>query len=520
MWKLKWVRQLVILVAFLCLIIALEKNGVVNTVSPTAEEINEDQILTVLISDNWQNLDPAMAADLQSAKITSNIFEGLTRYKSGTVDVEPALATDWQVEQNGKVWFFDLRQNVTFHDGTPFNAEAVKFSVERVMSSYKIMPYAEMVFGMVDKIEVIDDYRVKFVLEYPYAPFINHLAMPWAAPIISPHSIESSQLAGTGPYKLVECQDNNVILAANENYWNNASVIKKVIFQVETDGQERLNKLLAGKADIADNLLLSSEEMQNYKSLVQLQKDGISLNYLGFYTNKEPFISSRLRRAFIMSLNRPQLVKRLYGESITVADGYVPTNMLGHSNDLAQYPYNTTESKRLLLENGFSGTEITLITYQDTRPYNLAGGTQLAQMIKKELASVGIKVRIKTYPWSQYKKALMRQDGDCFLYGWVGDNTDPDNFLYTLLTTPQIKQGLNLTRYSNPQVDRILANAREVTDSQVRQRLYYHAQQIILQDAPLVLLNYGQVAAVTTATVNHFTLQPTGCFYLNQVYKD
>ncbi|MBM7855672.1 peptide/nickel transport system substrate-binding protein [Desulfohalotomaculum tongense] len=525
MLKIKWLRRLVLLLAFLFFIAALEKNGVVNTTAPPAKNTAQDSLI-ILTDRQWITLDPAMAADPQSAKIINNIFEGLVKYKPGSVEVEPALATGWQVEQDGRVWIFHLRRGVKFHDNTPFNAQAVKFSVERVMAGKEIMPYSEMVFGMVDKVEVLNDYTVKFVLKYPYAPFLQNLAMPWAAPMVSPTAVKKLGLdfgrspVGTGPFQLQKWQDERLVLTANENHWKQAPFIKKVLFQAEADNRERLKKLATGRVDIVDNIYLPKLSAKQLKNTVPVQQTSASINYLGFYTDKAPFNSSRLRRAVTMAVNREKLVQELYNGSILPAESYIPAGIPGHSKKLTQYPYNIDECKKLLEQNGYAGgMNLTLITYQGPRPYNPAGGEKLAQAIKKQLALAGINVKIKVYPWPEYKRALKRREGDCFLYGWVGDNGDPDNFLYTLLTTPQIKRGLNPAGYSNPQVDRMLASARQVTDPKLRQRIYYHAQQIILQDAPWILFNYGYDSALITKNVKNFKLQPTGGYYLYGIYK-
>ncbi|MBO8138756.1 MAG: ABC transporter substrate-binding protein [Desulfotomaculum sp.] len=524
MWKNKWIRQIILLSAFLFLILALEKHGMVKTNAPPALH-KEKSSLKILLSTRWTTLDPAMAADPESAKIISNIFEGLVRYQPGSLEVEPALATSWSAEQDGKVWIFNLRRGVKFHDGTPFNAQAVKFSVERVIFGKGRMPYSEMAFGMVEKVEVLDEYKVKFVLEYPYAPFLQTLAMPWAAPIVSPTAVKKYSgdfglhPVGTGPYKLEKWDNNLLELAANNNYWNNAPLVKKIIFMVEPDNTDRLNKLAAGAADIADKVSPKQEFIQKF-NLKLANQTNASINYLGFYTNKPPFNSSRLRRAVVMALNRQELVKKLYDTSIKPAECCIPAGSPGYSSKLNQYPYNLEESRKILAENGYgNGINITLITYQESRPYNPAGGEKMASAVKQHLAAAGINVKIVTYPWSQYKDALKRQEGDCFLYGWVSDNGDPDNFLYPLFTGPQKDRGLNITRYSNPQVDRLLTSARQTTDSFLRQRLYYHAQQIILQDAPCIFLNYGRSTAAVTSKVRQFILQPTGVFYLHRVYK-
>lgn len=517
----KWVRQVVFLVSVLLIVIMLENRDAVTTLAPHSE--NTVKILT---AERWESLDPAYAGDAASANIISNIFEGLVKYKANSTEVEPALATDWEIHENGRVWIFHLRKGVKFHDGTPFNAAAVKFSVERVMKGKNTMPYANMAFEMVENIEIMDDYTVKFTLKQAYAPFLQSLAMPWAAPIVSPSAVKglndrfAENPVGTGPFCLKDKSENELVLVANKNYWQDPPAVNKVVFIYQPDEKRRLEMLVNGEADIADGISPANIAWAEKNNLKVLKQPAASVNYLGFYANKPPFASARIRRAVTMALDREALAEQLYDKQLAVGESYLPPKVAGYSSKLTQYPYQIDEAKNLLAQNGYpNGMTITLITYQETRPYNPVGGVRLAQGIKEQLAKAGINVQIKAYPWEEYKEALKRQEGNCFLYGWTGDNGDPDNFLATLLTTNQIESGLNIARYSNPQVDRILASAQQVVDGEVREQLYYHAQQIILQEAPWVVLNYGCHIAVSQRNVQKFTLQPIGGYYLQWMKK-
>lgn len=519
----KWIRQLLILMAFLLLVVVMENRHNIPTIAPLSAE----QTLTILLPENVATLDPAQVGDRQSAMLINNIYEGLVKYKPNSTTLEPALATQWQVQQQGKVWIFSLRQGVKFHDHTPFNAEAVKFSVERILAEQN-SPYREMVFGMVERVEVLDDYNIKFILKYPYAPFIHNLAMPWAAPMVSPTAVKNFGAdfgrypVGTGPFKLEKGQqEHSLVLTSNENYWQQPPHIKKVIFRVVENAEKRYQMLVQGEADIATNLTPRQVTQAKAANISVVTNDNLSINYLGFYNNKPPFNNSRLRRAVVMAVDREELVQQLYAGMLPVAENYLPPGLPGYSEKLTQYFYNPEVAQQLLKENGYpQGMTLTLITYQGKRPYNLVDGQELAMALKKQLASVGITLNIKTYRWEEYKEALSKQEGHCFLYGWTGDNGDPDNFLYPLLTSPQIERGLNLAHYKNAQVDRLLASAQQITDDEMRQQLYYHTQQIILQEAPWLLLNYGADFTLTTPTVQHLIVQPVGSCYLYRVTKN
>ncbi|MBV6638862.1 MAG: ABC transporter substrate-binding protein, partial [Mameliella sp.] len=178
-------------------------------------------------------LDPAAVTAVNDFRILMNVYDGLVRYKDGTLEVEPALATDWTISEDGTEYTFDLREGVSFHDGSPFNAEAVKFNFERMLNEDH--PYHDtgpfplaFFFSAVETIEVVDDLTVKFTLNAPYAPFLSNLAYPTGL-IVSPAAVEQHgsdfgrNPSGTGPFTFAEWRSNEaVVIEGNPDYWGGA----------------------------------------------------------------------------------------------------------------------------------------------------------------------------------------------------------------------------------------------------------------------------------------------------------
>ncbi|WP_290768889.1 ABC transporter substrate-binding protein, partial [Halanaerobium sp.] len=187
-------------------------------------------------------LDPHMTTLGNSADVIVNVFDGLVRFKAGTTEIEPALATDWEISDDGLEYVFHLREGVEFHDGSPFNAEAVVFDIERQLDpdhpyylegSY---PYAGFSLGMIDEVRAVDEYTVEFTLENPYAPFLKNLAM-FATMIVSPEAVKEygedifKNPVGTGAFKFVEwVRDDHITLEANEDYWDGRPYLDELIF--------------------------------------------------------------------------------------------------------------------------------------------------------------------------------------------------------------------------------------------------------------------------------------------------
>ncbi|OPX85328.1 MAG: Heme-binding protein A precursor [Pelotomaculum sp. PtaB.Bin104] len=460
-------------------------------------------------------LDPALTQDDESNKVIANIFEGLVRFTPGTTEIEPCLAEAWRVSGNGLEWTFYLRRGVIFHDGTPFNAEAVRFSIERQLPPQRTenMAYGSFVYDMVERISTPDPYTVKFLLKYPYAPFLHNLAMPMAAPVVSPAA------AGTGPFKLVKwVKGKKIILETNRDYWGQQPEYKRLVFTVVKNSRLRALALQAGLADIIDGIEPANIRLLEQSGYLIIKKPGLDLNYLGFFTNKKPFDKAAARRAVSMAVDREQLIAGLYRQGACAANGPLPPGVLGYDSELRPPAYDPSGAKELLARNGLpEGAKITLITYQDTRAYNPAGGEKLAAAIKEDLARAGIEVEIRAYAWDQYKEALYKEEGNAFLYGWSSDNGDPDNFLYTLLSSLQIESGLNTTHYHNNEVDLLLVRAQQQTDSKLRSEIYRQAVKIIMQEAPWAILNHSLLLAATAPHIEGFFPQSNGYIPLANV---
>ncbi|WP_273484501.1 ABC transporter substrate-binding protein [Desulforamulus ruminis] len=477
------------------------------------------------LSESIQTLDPAESSALSEAKVMAHVFEGLVRYKPNSTQIEPALATSWEISPDGLSWVFNLRRNVFFHDETPFNAQAVKFSVERQLKPLKkdIMTYGSFVFGMVQSVEIMDDYKVRFHLKTPYSPFLHNLAMPWAAPMVSPSAVakEGDKFhqypVGTGPYYLAGWQKDTAILMSNENYWGTKAKIKSLAF-TPLSPEQRLSALNTGEIQGADISGPESNEIGNQHIYIASQP-AASLGYLGMFNNRPPFNNDKIRRALCVAIDREIIAQKLFNDKTLAANSILPPKILGYNSDLKPYSGGTDKARALLSAYGYpDGLDITLITYDCSRPYNPLGGKVLADIIKKQLSPAGFRVKVKTYPWHEFKSALRDQEGDAFLFGWVGDHMDPDNFLYTLLSSDQNSQ-TNLTRYKNVEVDRLINAAQKEPDETVRERLYYHAQQIVLQDTPLVSLNYGKDRVALRQDVKEVHLNPYGIPLFSQAYK-
>lgn len=475
-----------------------------------------------------RGLDPAYVDDGESAKIMVNIYDNLVKYKRGSTAVQPALATSWTQSSDGLTWTFNLRKGVKFHDGTPFNAEAVKFSVERQLppKATDDMPYASFTFDPIKRVEVVDEYTVRFVLKYLYAPFLANLAMSLAAPIVSPAAVKKygadfiQHPVGTGPFVFEKWdKDQQIVLVKNKSYWGVKGKVDKIVFQTVKENSVRASQLITGAADIIDGIDPNDVKKLESSGVKVIKNAGMNINYMGFFCHKKPFSDVRVRRAIAMAINKAEIVQYLYQGYAEVADIPLPSFIPGYDAKIKSLSYNPEQAKKLLAEAGVPNLSFTLLAYSNPRPYNPATGVKLAEAVQADLLKIGVKTNIKVYPWTEYKPVLFdAKEGDAFFYGWIGDNGDADNFL-SLLDSHQIESTLNSAKYSNPKVDAMLSKGTATLDPKARVKIYQELQKLLVEESPWLNISHATDLYACKKDIGGFYPHPTGVSWLNTVTK-
>ena len=473
-----------------------------------------------------RGLDPAMIDDGESAMVIANVYEGLTKYNDKTTAIEPSLATSWDVSADGLEYTFHLRTGVKFQDGTPFNADAVKKSIDRQLppNDTSNMPYADFTFGYVDHVEVVDDATVKIVLTQPCTPFLANLAMTQAAPITSPTAVAKSttgdineQPVGTGPYKFVSWQKGvAVTLVRNEDYWGDKPPIKNLIFQIIPDNSARAAAMMAGKIDAMNGLDAPDVDSVKNSGAQIFSADGMNINYMAFNTTRAPFNNKDIREAVVSAINVPEMVQSLYLGYSQPAYSVLPTFMPGYDASVKPYPYDPDKAKQLLQQAGADNLTINMITYTNPRPYNSATGTKLAEAIQSYLAKVGVTCNITQYDWTTYKDKVAQGEGDVCFYGWIGDNGDPDNFMNLL---DDNDMSMNAAGYHNPTYHDLIVKAAATPNGNDRYAMYGQMEKIVADDAVWLPISHAQSMAAYGKNVNGFFIHPTGNIFFKNVSK-
>jgi ABC-type transport system substrate-binding protein len=479
-------------------------------------------------------LDPAREDDGESFYIADNVYETLVEFKPGTTDIQPGLAERWEAAANGLEYTFYLRSGVKFHDGTAFNADAVVYSLGRQFKTdhpqnslgpWKYWGYMSM-DDIIQDVVKVNDLTVKISLKKPEAPFIANLAMNFAA-IVSPTAAMAAgadftnKPVGTGPFKFVSwVKDDNIVLERFSDYWGQKAYLDRVIFKVQPDATARYLALKAGEVDMIDFPNPADlPAIEAEASLKVVSQAGLNVGYLALNTQKKPFDDKRVRQAINYAINKQEILTAVYGKLGTAAKNPIPPNMWSYNNNVKEYPYDPNMAKKLLAEAGLAnGFSTTLWAMPVSRPYN-PNGRKVAEIMQAQLSAVGIKTEIVSYEWGTYLDKTDHGEHDMALLGWTGDNGDPDNFLWVLLSEPaaEVPAG-NIAFWKNAQFTALIKQAKETADVAKRTQLYQQAQEIFREEAPWVPIAHSVVVEPMKKTVEGFVLSPLGQRIFHQVW--
>ncbi|MCT2536070.1 ABC transporter substrate-binding protein [Aquibacillus koreensis] len=484
----------------------------------------EEKVLIYGRGGDTVSLDPAVVNDGQSYKVIQNIYDTLVRYGDMDTDITAGLADDWNISDDGLTYTFTLREGVTFHDGTDFNAEAVVTNFEKWMSpseenAGKYAVYATLFGGykgdeghVIDSVVAKDESTVVFTLNQVQPLFLDYLTNT-ALSIGSPTAMEEQGDAfgenpvGTGPFVFEEWKRNNrIVLSKNENYYlEGLPKLDGVIFRVIPDNSARLNALISGEIDIMDGLdpnNVSQIEADEYLNV--FERPSMNTGYLGFTVTREPFDDPLVRQALSHAIDRESIIAAFYNGYGTPAKNIAPPSAFGFNDDVEAFDYDLEKAKALLEEAGYGdGFEMDLWAMPVSRPY-MPDANKVAETIQASLAEIGVTANIQSAEWGTYLEDVVAGEYDSFLLGWTGDVPDANSWLSALLHKESIGS-LNSAQYDSDEVSELISDARSTADQDVRSELYNEAFEILRNDVPLAPIVHAKpVLAGGTNVVDFF----------------
>ena len=477
-------------------------------------------------------LDVPLSTDTQTTMVSTQLYNTLTRAKPGRVDVEAELATSWSTSADGLVWTFTLRKGVTFHDGTPFNAQAMKFNIDRWADPHNAYrpkggtfeAWDDFVADTYKESRVVSPDTIQVVLKTPNAPLlaaVSAISFGFA----SPQSIKQyggegvgQHPVGTGPFKFVEwVRDDHITLEANPSYFRHGlPKVQRVIFRVIKDNAARFLALKAGEVQLME--LPNPDDVkaaQSDPNLKVMLRPAFNSGWLRFNMNLPLFQDRRIREAVAAAINRPAIVQGLYGGYGQVADQQLPPVMWGRSANIKGYAFDPARAKQLLTEAGYpNGFSFDFWYMPISRTY-FPNGKTIGTAIASYLANAGIRAHLMTEDWAAYLKDRATNKFQIFMIGGTGDYGDPDDF-WSYNFAKYDPNSANYS-YNKPQLFSLIATARGTTNQGQRARMYAQAADMIDQDVRDIYIAYARVPVLMRKNVDGLVLQPTANEYMDTV---
>jgi oligopeptide transport system substrate-binding protein len=480
-------------------------------------------------------LDPAISSEMSSHLYVMQLYGGLVKFDAQLKPV-PDIAESWEVSPDGKTFTFLLRKDVKFHDGRLLTAADIKYSFERTCNpatgSPTALTYLGDIVGVPDVIsgkaksisgiEVVNDSTVKISIDAPKAYFLSKMAYPTAF-IVDKKNVETGpnwwkKPNGTGPYKLAQWDQGNLIILEPNNYYYGKKASVRVAFHLLSGAPILMSLYETGKIDVLEVNKLTIDRANDPAGPFAKQLHiypQFSLSYIGFNTSKPPFDDVYVRQAFCHAVDKDKIIRLTQKDMVTPATGIIPEGMPGFNKDIKGLDYNLDTARALLAKSKYGSADklppitITLASMGDIGIDDYLGA--ILQGWKRDL---GVTVNVRLLNQRAFQYNLREEADELFAMGWVADYPDPQNFLDILFHTGN---DYNDGNFSNKEVDALLDQAAVEQDYNKRIAMYQQAEQLIVDQAPILPLWFSRNYMLVNPRVQGFTIDPLGVPRFNQI---
>jgi len=473
-----------------------------------AQQVKTGGTLTVGLDGEIDTIDPLKSVTIVGGQVWTQMYEGLVLANTTLDGVVPLLADSWDISADGLTYTFHLHPGVRFHNGQAFTAGDVQYTFNKVMDPNFGSPLRPN-FTSVDHLSVIDDMTVQFVLTQPYAPFLSKLETLR----IEPNSTDidfSTTPVGTGPFKFVEwVSGDHITLAKNPDYWQSGEpYLDSVIFRPIPEPSTRVVDLQTGNVDLLNSVQF--QDISTLKSDGSLQVwsvPGVVRDHVGFNNSKPPFQNNpNLRRAIAWAVDRQTIADQLlygYGKPAQIP---VPETNWAFTTELNNPAgYDLAKAKSYYDQANPKPTQIT-VKVSPTYPDEV----KMAELMQQSLSQIGIDLQIQQLEWSTWIKDVVSDGNYEMEIVLISGGIDPDDFYYQWLHSGEV---FNLVRYSDPQMDQMLEQARSTLDQNTRKGMYNAIANKMLDDVPWSHIVYRQSVIAGSSALMDFVM--TGRYDMN-----
>ena len=483
------------------------------------------------------SLDPAQLTDINSMRILSSVYDTLVQFDASGFNLQPGLATKWTVSSDGLTYTFELRKGVKFHDGTAFNAQAVKFNFDRMLdpknefASTGPFPFAGFYYGAIKETKVTDDNTVQLILSKAYSPLLNSLTLNQGR-IVSPAAVKkygkdfAQNPVGTGPFKFSEWQHGvRVVVTRNDDYWDGAALLDKIVFRPIPDEQTRYTELKSGNADaIVDVPPDNVAQVKSDSKFTYVAQAGPHIWWITLNVAKAPLSDVRVRQALTYAINRDSIANDILKGTGTAASGAIPPAIgWAYTASVTKYPYDPAKAKQLLSDAGFANG-LSLTFWVPESGSGMQSPKTMATAIQGDLAKVGVKVDLKTFEWGAYLtkyNAGFGKEADMGAMSFMLDPGDPAPYLGLVIDSSALApNGFNAGGYSSPIVDDLLRKAIATTDQAERGKLYQQLDQQMTKDVPWIFVDNAIQNAAVSTKIHDFKLHPSFYIFFTKIWTD
>lgn len=459
------------------------------------------------------SLDPHQGKETPAVQVNTQIFDTLVTVDPETNEVVPQIAESWE-QTDDQTYVFKIREGIKFHDGSDLTAEDVKFSLDRARNSAAV----SYIVNFIEEVTVDDDHTVTVKTTAPYAPTLRNLAIPFAA-IVPKAVVEADENAfiqnpvGSGPYKFVEWNHgDHVTLKAFDDYYAGKPETENLIMKVIPETSQRTIALETGEVDLAYDLAVNDiPKVNSDDKLTVYEIPSLTCWYVSMNMNQKPFDNPKVREAMSMAIDRQTIIDTINAGSGQTADAIIAPAVFGYYSTGVK-EYNPTKAKELLAEAGYPNGFSTTLWVNDNQ-----SRIEMCQAMQAMLLEVGVQCNLEVLEFGSFISRTTAGDHDLAYFGWTTSSGDADYSYYSLEHSTQQGAAGNRSFLADPDVDKLIEEARSNTNEEERKELYKELAIKLDEINNNIPVYYSSINVGANKKVEGFVMDANGYHSLEKV---